>query len=52
MGWFLLESMVALLVAVAIVWWTMRPAGRRDRADQGEKGAASKTDERDGGKRG
>lgn len=25
MEWFLLESLVALLIAVGIVWWTMRP---------------------------
>ena len=25
MGWFLLESLVALVVAVGIVWWTMGP---------------------------
>jgi hypothetical protein len=27
MGWILLEALVALLIAVGIVWWTMR--GRR-----------------------
>jgi hypothetical protein len=30
MAWFLLESLVALLLAVGIVWWTMRPPKRRD----------------------
>ena len=29
MGWFLLESLFALIVAVAIVWWTMGPRRRR-----------------------
>jgi hypothetical protein len=27
MGWILLEALVALLIAIGIVWWTMR--GRR-----------------------
>jgi hypothetical protein len=41
MAWFFLEAMVALLIAVVIVWWTMGPkrakrprAGRED-ADGG-----------------
>jgi hypothetical protein len=29
MGWFLLESLFALVVAVAIVWWTMGPKRRK-----------------------
>ncbi len=29
MGWFLLETLVALLIAVAIVWWTMGPKRRK-----------------------
>lgn len=29
MGWFLLESLFALVVAVAIVWWTMGPRRRK-----------------------
>ncbi len=29
MGWFLLEALVALLIAVAIVWWTMGPKRRK-----------------------
>ena len=29
MGWFLLESLFALIVAVAIVWWTMGPKRRK-----------------------
>ncbi len=29
MGWFLLESLFALLVAVGIVWWTMGPRRKR-----------------------
>jgi hypothetical protein len=28
MGWFFLEAMVALLIAVGIVWWTMGPKRR------------------------
>jgi hypothetical protein len=31
MVWLLLESLVAGAILVAIVWWTMRPARRRDR---------------------
>jgi len=33
MGWFLLESLFALVVAVAIVWWTMGPRRRRPPRD-------------------
>jgi len=33
MGWILLESLVALLIAVAIVWWTMGPRRKRPRRD-------------------
>jgi len=29
MAWILLESLVALLVLLFIVWWTMRPSWRR-----------------------
>lgn len=29
MGWILLESLVALVVLLLIVWWTMRPSWRR-----------------------
>ena len=29
MGWFLLESLFALIVAVGIVWWTMGPKKRK-----------------------
>jgi hypothetical protein len=29
MGWFLLESLLALVVAVGIVWWTMGPRKRK-----------------------
>jgi hypothetical protein len=32
MGWIFLESLVALVVLVAIVWWTMKP-DRRTRDD-------------------
>jgi hypothetical protein len=33
MGWFLLESLFALVVAVAIVWWTMGPRRRKPPRD-------------------
>jgi hypothetical protein len=29
MTWFLAESFVALLIGVAIVWWTMAPQRKR-----------------------
>ena len=29
MGWFLLETLVALIIAVAIVTWTMGPKRRK-----------------------
>ena len=32
MGWIYLESLIALVVLVFIVWWTMRPSRSRDRA--------------------
>ena len=38
MGWILLEALVALLLAVLIVAWTMWPARKRPPAD----GKASK----------
>jgi len=29
MGWILLEALVALVLAIAIVWWTMGPKIRK-----------------------
>lgn len=29
MGWIFLEALVALLLAVGIVWWTMGPKTRK-----------------------
>jgi len=31
MGWIIFEASVALLIALAIVWWTVSPARKRDR---------------------
>jgi hypothetical protein len=31
MTWLLLESLLAGAILVGIVWWTMRPARKRDR---------------------
>ena len=31
MGWLLFESFVAGAILVGIVWWTMRPARKRER---------------------
>jgi hypothetical protein len=36
MDWLLFESFLAGAILVGIVWWTMRPARKRDR-DAGEK---------------
>jgi hypothetical protein len=37
MEWFFIEALVALALAVAIVWWTMAPARKlpRGRGDTG-----------------
>jgi len=38
MEWMLLEALVALLLAIGIVWWTMGPkTKRRGRDDRGER---------------
>jgi Flp pilus assembly protein TadB len=29
MGWILLEALVALLLAIGIVWWTMGPKRKK-----------------------
>jgi cbb3-type cytochrome oxidase subunit 3 len=46
MVWLVLESMLAGAILVGIVWWTMRPARRRDReeAARAEKRAERVTD--------
>ena len=31
MGWLLFESLLAGAILFGIVWWTMRPARKRDR---------------------
>jgi hypothetical protein len=31
MGWLVFESLLAGAILVGIVWWTMRPARKRDR---------------------
>jgi hypothetical protein len=33
MGWILLEALVALVLAIAIVWWTMGPKIRKRRPE-------------------
>ena len=33
MGWFFLETLLALAIAVAIVWWTMAPNKRKPPRD-------------------
>jgi hypothetical protein len=37
MGWLVFESLVAGAILVAIVWWTMRPARRRDRDEDAKR---------------
>ena len=34
MGWLFLEVMMALVIAVGIVWWTMGPKRRKPRDDR------------------
>ena len=38
MEWFFIEALVALAVAIRIVWWTMAPQKKRD----GKSSAARK----------
>jgi hypothetical protein len=33
MGWIFLEALVALLLAIGIVWWTMAPKRKRGSRD-------------------
>ena len=42
MEWFFLEALAALLIAVAIVWWTMGP--KRGKPKHAPKDAASDVD--------
>ena len=39
MEWFFIEALVALAVAIGIVWWTMTPPKKRD----GKSSAARKS---------
>ena len=34
MGWIILEALVALLLGLGIVWWTMSPARKREREEE------------------
>jgi hypothetical protein len=38
MEWFILESLLALAIALGIVWWTIRPAKRRKDGDGNDPG--------------
>lgn len=50
MGWVILEALVALLLGVAIVWWTMSPARKREREEEKRNADTSAGDgERNGG---
>jgi hypothetical protein len=41
MEWLFLESLLALVIAGFIVWWTMRAPRRRDATREGAKGVAA-----------
>lgn len=53
MEWVILEALVAAAIGLAIVWWTLSPARRRER-DREEResreadGAAGTAEEREG----
>ena len=34
MEWIILEALVALVLGIGIVWWTMSPARRREREEE------------------
>jgi hypothetical protein len=46
MGWILLEALVALLLAIGIVWWTMGPKRKKGPRD----GPGSSDDRGSGGR--
>jgi hypothetical protein len=37
MAWFFIEALCALVIAAAIVWWTMGPRKPRRPRDDGER---------------
>jgi hypothetical protein len=37
MAWFFIEAICALVIAVAIVWWTIGPRKRQRPRDDGER---------------
>jgi hypothetical protein len=47
MEWIVLEALVALAAGLAIVWWTMSPARRRDREDECREAGKACSDEDD-----
>jgi hypothetical protein len=36
MGWIILEAGIALVLAIAIVWWTIAPSTRKRPPDDGD----------------
>jgi hypothetical protein len=38
MEWVILESLLALVIGVGIVWWTMRPSKHRRDPPSGDQG--------------
>jgi hypothetical protein len=39
MGWFFVEALLALVIAIVIVWWTMGPKrGKRSSAGDDDRG--------------
>ena len=39
MQWIILEALVALALGLAIVWWTLSPARRRERDSEQQRAA-------------
>jgi hypothetical protein len=48
MAWLVFESLLAGAILVGIVWWTMRPARRRDRDHTDRDHAATPATPREG----
>jgi hypothetical protein len=48
MEWFLIEALVALAVAVAIVWWTITPAKKLPRIVDAKSGESKSGESKSG----
>jgi hypothetical protein len=49
MGWIFLEALVALLLAIGIVWWTMGPKRGKGPREAPGRGADRRDDRDEGG---